>query len=91
MSFDPPPCEELTISEPLRSATRESPPGRTQVLLPVIAKGRRSTWRGSTPSSTSVGQTDSADHRLADVVGRIGQQLGPAILQLRLGGARADR
>src|SRR5207237_5743591 len=36
VSFDPPPCEELTISEPWRSATRVSPPGNTQVLAPVI-------------------------------------------------------
>jgi hypothetical protein len=34
------------------------PPGNTQVPAPVIANGRRSTWRGSMPASVSVGQTD---------------------------------
>ncbi len=58
------------MSEPLGSATRVRPPGSTQVSLPVTAKGRRSTWRGSTAPSpfpfspvspfapTSVGQTE---------------------------------
>src|SRR6202012_3031102 len=58
VSFDPPPGEEFTTSEFLRSATRVRPPGRTQVSLPVTAKGRRSIWRGSMPSSQTVGQTD---------------------------------
>ena len=60
MSLVPPPCDELTISEPLGSATRVSPPGSTQVAAPVIANGRRSTWRGSIRPPVSVGQTDSA-------------------------------
>jgi hypothetical protein len=58
VSFEPPPCEELTTSEPRRSATRVKPPGRTQVLDPVTANGRRSTWRGSMWPSTRVGATD---------------------------------
>ena len=29
VSFEPPPCEELTMSEPLGSATRVRPPGST--------------------------------------------------------------
>src|SRR5690348_15451244 len=43
VSFEPPPCEEFTTSDPLRNATRVRPPGKTQVFLPVTAKGRRST------------------------------------------------
>src|SRR5215472_18897047 len=58
VSFEPPPCEELTTSEPRRNATRVSPPGNTQVLDPVTANGRRSTWRGSILPSTRVGATD---------------------------------
>ncbi len=42
VSFDPPPCEEFTTSEPARNATRVRPPGSTQVSRPVTAKGRRS-------------------------------------------------
>ena len=59
VSLDPPPCDELTISDPLRIATRVSPPGSTQVLSPVTANGRRSTCRGSIAVSHTVGQTDS--------------------------------
>ena len=58
MSFDPPPWDEFTTREPLRNATRVNPPGSTQVFAPVTANGRKSTWRGSTPPSTSVGETD---------------------------------
>ena len=32
VSFDPPPCDELTISSPSGSATRVRPPGRTKML-----------------------------------------------------------
>ena len=58
VSFAPPPCEELTTSDPLRSATRDRPPGSTHVSRPVTAKGRRSTCRASTPAGHSVGETD---------------------------------
>lgn len=60
VSFEPPPWLELTITEPFSRATRERPPGSTQVDRPVTAKGRRSTWRGSIPFSVSIGVTESA-------------------------------
>ena len=60
VSFEPPPCDELTTSEPSRSATRVSPPGTTRTSLPNSTKGRRSMWRGASPSSTKVGQVESA-------------------------------
>ncbi len=56
----PPPCDELTTSEPSGSATRVSPPGATVTVSPDSTNGRRSTWRGATPVSTKVGQLDSA-------------------------------
>src|SRR5579885_1412959 len=57
----PPPWLELTTSEPLLSATRLRPPGTMRTRLrPVSTNGRRSTWRGATPSSTQVGQVESA-------------------------------
>ena len=34
VSLLPPPCEELTTSEPFLSATRVRPPGRTKMSLP---------------------------------------------------------
>jgi hypothetical protein len=47
VSFDPPPCDELTIKEPSRKATRVNPPGTTSMPFgPHKAYGRKSTWRG---------------------------------------------
>src|SRR5262249_55864178 len=61
VSFVPPPWLELTTSEPFLSATRVSPPGTMRMRSrPVSTNGRRSTWRGATPSSTQVGQVESA-------------------------------
>src|ERR1700723_584319 len=58
VSFEPPPWLEFTIRLPRFIATRVRPPGRTQLSLPVTMKGRRSRWRGPTPSSTKVGATE---------------------------------
>ena len=61
VSLVPPPWLELTTSEPAFSATRVSPPGTMRILsVPVSTNGRRSTWRGARPSSTSVGTVESA-------------------------------
>ena len=60
VSFEPPPCEELTIIEPSRSATRVRPPGTMWMSSPNTANGRRSTCRdASRPSSIAVGQVES--------------------------------
>src|SRR5262249_1245695 len=64
VSLLPPPCDELTISDPSRSATRVRPPGRTRGSAPSSTNGRRSTWRAATVGSaapsaeTSVGWVD---------------------------------
>src|SRR5690606_15093460 len=61
LSLVPPPWLELTTSEPLRSATRVSPPGTIRTpSAPVSTNGRKSTWRGAMPPSTSVGPVESA-------------------------------
>src|SRR5262245_34599620 len=61
VSLVPPPWLELTTSDPCLSATRVSPPGTMRTRSrPVSTNGRRSTWRGATPSSTQVGQVDKA-------------------------------
>src|SRR5574341_2405763 len=60
VSLVPPPCEELTTSEPSRSATRVSPPGTSVTALPLNTYGRRSTWRGAIPEPQKVGQVESA-------------------------------
>src|SRR5210317_174289 len=46
VSLLPPPCDEFTTSDPLRIATRVSPPGVTQESAPCRINGRRSRWRG---------------------------------------------
>ena len=43
VSFEPPPWEEFTTSDPLRNATRVSPPGITSMRSPESTNGRRST------------------------------------------------
>ncbi|KAI1691234.1 hypothetical protein DdX_22007 [Ditylenchus destructor] len=58
VSFVPPPCDELTTSEPSFSATRVSPPGTICTSAPESTKGRRSMWRGAMPASTKVGEVD---------------------------------
>src|SRR5262249_50205628 len=42
VSLLPPPCDELTISEPSRSATRVRPPANTRAEAPSSTNGRRS-------------------------------------------------
>src|SRR5262249_29292301 len=59
VSLLPPPCELLTTSEPLTSATRVRPPVVTYGSSRERMNGRRSRWRGSRPSSVSVGAVDS--------------------------------
>ena len=61
VSFEPPPWLEFTTRLPSGSATRLSPPGSTNTLVPSLtANGRRSTWRGEIwPSSTTVGQVEN--------------------------------
>ena len=53
VSLLPPPCELLTTSDPLTSATRVSPPVVTYGSSRDRMKGRRSRWLGSRPSSES--------------------------------------
>jgi uncharacterized circularly permuted ATP-grasp superfamily protein len=60
VSLVPPPCDELTTSEPSGSATRVNPPGTTVTPLPDSTYGRRSMCRGARPPATKVGQVDSA-------------------------------
>ena len=60
MSLVPPPCDELTTSEPSRSATRVSPPGTSWTVRPDSTYGRKSTCRGAMPAAANVGQVDSA-------------------------------
>ena len=71
------------MSEPLRSATRVSPPGSTHDDLPVTTNGRRSTWRGR-HAVLAQGRADrEVDQGLADEVVRSRLQARAALLQLR--------
>ncbi len=86
MSLVPPPCDELTTSEPSRSATRVSPPGTRLTVLPDSTYGRRSTWRGARPDSTNVGQVDSASVGCAMYFS--GRREDPLAERFALGGGR---
>ena len=55
MSFDPPPCELLTIVLPFLSATLVRPPVVTQEVLPDKMNGLKSKCLGWIPSSEIVG------------------------------------
>ena len=80
--MEPPPCDELTTSEPRRNATRVNPPGKIQVLDPVTAKGRRSTCRGSTCAVDQGRRDRQLDAGLADVIRRVGEQFRAAFVEL---------
>jgi hypothetical protein len=91
VSFDPPPCDELTTSEPSRRATRVSPPGNTQVVAPVIAKGRQIDVT-RLHSAIDQGRRDrQIDAGLAHIVRRVGEEFRPALCELRPAGLRPDR
>src|SRR6202023_697918 len=60
VSFEPPPCEEFTTSDPSVSATRVNAAAGTSTWSPQSsAYGRRSTWRGAIPSAVTVGCAES--------------------------------
>ena len=59
VSLLPPPCEELTTSDPGSIAARVSPPGTTVVIRPERTNGRRSMCAGRS-SSTKIGRRLSA-------------------------------
>ena len=61
VSLLPPPCDELTTSEPGRSAVRVRPPGTMRVAsVPESTNGRRSTWQPRSSPSTKVGCRERA-------------------------------
>src|SRR3974377_1971269 len=55
VSLLPPPCDEFTTSDPLRSATRVRPPGTIVTFYPYKMYGRRSMWQPSNSPSNTVG------------------------------------
>ena len=59
VSLLPPPCDELTTSDPCRKATRVSPPGKTKISSPYKIYGRKSTCRPSNLPSIIVGIRDN--------------------------------
>ena len=69
----PPPCDELTTSEPALSATRVRPPGAIRTSLPDSTNGRRSIWRGAIPASTKAEVEDFRKALLANPAGYIAQ------------------
>ena len=91
VSFEPPPCDELTIIEPSRSATRVSPPGTIRMSSPNTANGRRSTWRGASAPSGARGRHRRQPHQLLrDPALRLPEHLLGLALDLLLVRRRPD-
>jgi hypothetical protein len=90
VSLVPPPCDELTTSEPSFSATRVRPPGTICTVLP-----------DSTRAQVDVARRDAAFHKggaarqaqrgLGDVAAGVGQHGLAEVLDLGLGGSRAHQ
>ena len=91
VSLVPPPCDELTTSEPSRSATRVRPPGTRLTVLPDSTYGRKSTWRGARPLSTNVGQVDSASVGCAMYLSGAARMRCAERLELGRGRGRPDQ
>src|SRR3546814_17746581 len=87
VSLVPPPWLEFTTSDPLRIATRVSPPG--VILIPcgdISTKGRRSTCRGASPALVKIGTVDSDSVGCED---RTSVELGKGVsVRVVIGGCR---
>ena len=90
VSLVPPPWEELTTSEPSRSATRVRPPGTMVTSRPESTKGRRSMCRGARPLLGEGGAGGQRQGGLGDVALGRGDDLAAEGLDLGLGGGGAD-
>jgi hypothetical protein len=81
VSFEPPPCDELTTSWPSGSATRVRPPGSTHLVAVVDGERAQVGVPRAHPSSTSVGMVEH-DDRLRDPPARVGDELLAQLLEL---------
>ena len=75
MSLLPPPCDELTTSEPLRSATRVRPPGTIVHPLAVQHVGPQVDVPRLDAVVDEAGRARERQRRLRDVVARVGEDL----------------
>ena len=82
MSLLPPPCDELTTSDPLRSATRVRPPGTMVTPVAVQDVGPQIDVARLDPSVDEAGRPRQRERRLGDVVARVGLDLAPELLAL---------
>ena len=91
VSLEPPPREEFTISSPSASATRVSPPGSTQTRLAVVDRERPQVHVPRGQRAVHEGRHRRELHDgLGDPRPRVGEHLGPQLVQLGAGCARAD-
>ena len=92
VSLLPPPCDELTTSEPSRSAVRVRPPGTMCVApAPERTKGRRSMWQPSQLAVHEGRMAGEGDRRLRDVVPRVLDDQAPERVPLGGGRGRPDQ
>ena len=91
MSLLPPPCDELTTSEPRRSATRVSPPGTTVNESPHSTYGPQVDVPRRDPVVDEVRRARERQRRLGDVVARLGLDAPAELLALFGRAVRPDQ
>ena len=87
----PPPCDELTTSDPLRSATRVSPPGTIVTRSPVQDVGPQVDVARLDPAVDEARRGRERQRRLGDVVARVGEDAPAELVALGGGAVRADQ
>ena len=88
MSFEPPPCDELTTSDPFRRATRVRPPGVTTVFSPqdVGPQVDVAPLKAVVAPRRGAGKHDGL---LCDKIARVCGNLCPKVCDLLFGRSRA--
>ena len=88
----PPPCDELTTSEPGRSAVRVRPPGTMRVRVGAGEDERPQVDVAPAQLAVDEGRVPrERDRRLRDVVARLGEDQAPELLALLRGRRGADQ
>ncbi len=82
MSLLPPPCDEFTTSDPLRSATRVSPPGTIDTLVAEQHVRPKVDVPRLDAAVDEARRVRQRQRRLGDEVARVGKDLRAELLAL---------
>ena len=91
MSLLPPPCDEFTTSEPLRSATRVSPPGHDRHPVAVEDVRPQVDVPGLDAAVDEARGARERQRRLGDEVARVGEDLVAEFVAFACGAVRTDQ